>query len=139
MRIDQASGKQTGSKRAGSRRAVRASAAIAVLLVLAGCSSFRMSGRSMYQTSSIAAYQANGMDQWLTTDNANEVVNQMAAKGLIPERAPANTRYHWEIGDPTYLASKEVKTNRVGLRRVFAKMVRDTVTGQKVGCSVWTN
>ncbi|RWD60032.1 MAG: hypothetical protein EOS36_22665 [Mesorhizobium sp.] len=167
MRIDQASGKQTGSKqtgskRAGSRRAVRASAAIAVLLVLAGCSSFRMSGRSMYQTSSIAAYQANGMDQWLTTDNANEVVNQMAAKGLIPEtidcrfadtrpgqvayvskftwkHAPTNTRYHWEIGDPTYLASKEVKANRVGLRRVFAKVVRDTVTGQKVGCSVWTN
>ncbi|TIV95255.1 MAG: hypothetical protein E5V85_21415 [Mesorhizobium sp.] len=162
MRIDQASGKQTGSKRAGSRRAVRASAAIAVLLVLAGCSSFRMSGRSMYQTSSIAAYQANGMDQWLTTDNANEVVNQMAAKGLIPEtidcrfadtrpgqvayvskftwkHAPANTRYHWEIGDPTYLASKEVKANRVGMRRVFAKVVRDTVSGQKVGCSVWTN
>lgn len=135
-----------------------AGAAIGVLLLLAGCSSFR--GRDTYQTSAIAAYQANGIDQWLTTANANEVVNAMAAKGMIPatidcrfadttpgqvayvskftwKRAPANTRYHWEVGDPTYLASKEVRANRVGLRRVFAKGVRDAVTGQKVGCSIW--
>ncbi|RWM05338.1 MAG: hypothetical protein E5X80_26415 [Mesorhizobium sp.] len=156
MRIDQAS----SSRWAGIKWEGRAGAAIAVLLLLAGCSSFRMSGKDTYQTSGIAAYQANGIDQWLTTADADAVVNAMAAKGMIPEtidcrfvdttpgevayvskftwkRAPANTRYNWEIGDPTNLASKKVKTNRVGLRRVFAKVVRDPASGQKVGCSVW--
>ncbi|MDG4884174.1 hypothetical protein [Mesorhizobium sp. WSM4884] len=113
-----------------------------------------MSGRDTYQTS--------GIDEWLTTANADAVVNAMAAKGAIPatidcrfdsnvpgqlaygtkftwKRAPANTRYHWEVGDPTYLASKEVKANRVGLRRVSAKVVQDPATGQKVGCSIWAS
>ena len=54
-------------------------------------------------------------------------------------RASANTRYHWEVGDPAYLASKEVKANRVGLRRVYAKLVQDPISMQKVGCSIWTN
>ncbi|WP_192244747.1 hypothetical protein [Mesorhizobium silamurunense] len=106
--------------------------------------------------------QTSAIDQWLTTANADEVVNAMAAKGMIPEtidcrfadttpgqlayvskftwkRAPANTRYHWEVGDPTYLASKEVRANRVGLRRAYAKVVRDPASGQKVGCSIWTS
>ncbi|KUM24965.1 hypothetical protein AU467_28460 [Mesorhizobium loti] len=110
------------------------------------------SGRDIYRTSSI--------NQWLTTENADAVVHAMAAKGMMPatidcrfadttpgqlaylskftwKRAPTNTRYHWEIGDPTYLASKEVKANRIGLRQVFAKGVRDPATGQKVGCSIW--
>ncbi|TPI19726.1 hypothetical protein [Mesorhizobium sp. B4-1-1] len=55
------------------------------------------------------------------------------------ERAPANTRYHWEVGDPTYLASKDVASSRTGPRRVFAKTVRDAASGQKVGCSIWTS
>ncbi|MDX8512639.1 hypothetical protein [Mesorhizobium captivum] len=152
MRIDQAS-----SKRAGIHWAGRTGAAIGALLLLGGCMS--MGGRDAYQTSAIAY---RGPDQWLTTDNANAVVNAMAAKGMIPatidcrfadttpgqlayvskftwKRAPASTRYHWEIGDPTYLASKEVKSNRVGLRRVFAKVVRDPASGQKVGCSIWAS
>lgn len=139
------------SKRAGSKRTGRASVAIGALLLLAGCMT---SGRDTYQTS--------GIDQWLTTENADAIVNAMAAKGMIPatidcrfadtapgqlayvskftwKRAPANTRYHWEIGDPTYLASKEVKANRSGLRRVFAKVVRDPASGQKVGCSIWAS
>ncbi|MDX8447914.1 hypothetical protein [Mesorhizobium captivum] len=142
---------QENSKRAGSKRAGRASAAIGALLLLAGCMT---SGRDTYQTS--------GINEWLTTENADTVVNAMAAKGMIPatidcrfadttpsqlaylskftwKRAPANTRYHWEVGDPTYLASKEVKSNRVGLRRVFAKVVRDPASGQKVGCSIWAS
>ncbi|RRH95972.1 hypothetical protein EH240_23485 [Mesorhizobium tamadayense] len=108
------------------------------------------------------AYQMSGIDQWLATANANEVVNAMAAKGMIPEtidcrfadttpgqlayvskftwkRAPANTRYRWEVGDPNYLASKKVRSNRVGLHRAFAKVVRDPATRQKVGCSIWTS
>ncbi|AZO24640.1 hypothetical protein EJ070_30835 [Mesorhizobium sp. M1E.F.Ca.ET.045.02.1.1] len=158
MRSNQASSERAGSRRAGIKWAGWAGAAIGALLLLAGCSSFR--GRDTYQTSALAAYQKNGIDQWLTTENANEVVNAMAAKGMIPatidcrfadatpgqvayvskftwKRAPANTRYHWEVGDPTYLASKEVRANRVGLRRVFAKAVRDAATGQKIGCSIW--
>ncbi|TIT86977.1 MAG: hypothetical protein E5W55_29545, partial [Mesorhizobium sp.] len=115
MGLGRESSKRAGSKRAGSKRTGRASAAIGVLLLLAGCMT---SGRATYQTS--------GIDQWLTTENADAVVNAMAAKGMIPatidcrfadtapgqlayvskftwKRAPANTRYHWEIGDPTYL------------------------------------
>jgi hypothetical protein len=113
-----------------------------------------------HQPRGIDAYQTSGIDQWLATADADKVVNAMSAKGLMPatidcrfadttpgqvaylskftwRRAPANTRYHWEIGDPTYLASDEVKANRVGLRRVFAKATRDAATGQKVGCSIW--
>ncbi|RUT98161.1 hypothetical protein EOD23_27440 [Mesorhizobium sp. USDA-HM6] len=150
MRINQASGKQARSEWAGSRRAGWAGATIGALLLLGGCMS--MSGRDAYRTSSI--------DQWLTTEDADKVVTAMAAKGMMPEtidcrfagttpgqlaylskftwkRAPANTRYHWEVGDPTYLASKELRANRVGLRRVFAKGVRDPATRQKVGCSIW--
>ncbi|WFP75026.1 hypothetical protein [Mesorhizobium sp. WSM4906] len=155
---------QAGSKHTASKRAGRASAAIGALLLaaLAGCSSFRTGGMYAYQMSGTDAYRSNGIDQWLTTENANEAVNAMAAKGMIPEtidcrfadttpgqlsyvskftwkRAPANTRYHWEVGDPAYLASKEVKANRVGLRRAYAKLVQDPVTGQKVGCSIWTS
>lgn len=145
---------QTDTKLALGRRASKAGAAIGALLLLGGCMT---SGRD--QTSSIA-YQ--GKDQWLTTEDANKAVDAMAAKGMTPatidcqfvdttpgqlayvskftwKRAPANTRYHWEVGDPTYLASNEVKANRVGLRRVFAKEVRDPASGQKVGCSIWTS
>jgi hypothetical protein len=156
MRINPEGSKRASIKRAGSKWsgkwAGRSGAAIGALLLLGGCMS--MSGRDTYQTS--------GIDQWLTTANANEVVNAMAAKGMIPEtidcrfadttpgqlayvskftwkRAPANTRYHWEVGDPTYLASKEVRSNRIGLRRAYAKVVQDPATGQKVGCSIWTN
>ncbi|RWA69691.1 MAG: hypothetical protein EOR43_23715 [Mesorhizobium sp.] len=134
-----------------SKRAGKAGATIGVLLLLGGCASFHA-----FQMSR----PARTGDQWLTTEDADKAVNAMAAKGMMPEtidcrfadtrpgqvaylskftwmRAPANTRYHWEIGDPTYLASKEVKANRVGLRRVFAKVVRDPASGQKVGCSVW--
>lgn len=157
MRIDQAESKWAGRKQAGSKRTVtgragKAGAAIAALLLLGGCMT---GGRD--QTASIA-YRSAG--QWLTTDEANRTVDAMAAKGMIPatidcrfadntpgqpayvskftwKRAPANARYHWEVGDPAYLASKEVSVNRVGLRRVSAKVVRDSATGQKVGCSVW--
>jgi hypothetical protein len=151
MRINREGSKRAGSKWS-SKWAGRSGAAIGALLLLGGCMS--MSGRDTYQTS--------GIDQWLTTANANEVVNAMAAKGMIPEtidcrfadttpgqlayvskftwkRAPANTRYHWEVGDPNSLASKEVRSNRVGLRRAYAKVVQDPATGQKVGCSIWTN
>ncbi|WP_127407240.1 hypothetical protein [Mesorhizobium sp. M4A.F.Ca.ET.050.02.1.1] len=115
-----------------------------------------------YRTSGRDTFQTSGIDAWLTAANADAVVNAMAAKGLMPatidcrfdrtvpgqvayaskftwQRAPANTRYHWEVGDPTYLASKEVKSNRVGLHRIAAKIVRDPATGRKVGCSIWTN
>lgn len=151
MRINQA-----GSSREGSKWAGRASATIGALLLasLAGCMTYRTSGRDTFQTS--------GIDAWLTAANADAVINAMAAKGLMPatidcrfdhtvpgqvayaskftwQRAPANTRYHWEVGDPTYLASKEVKSNRVGLHRIAAKTVRDPATGQKVACSIWTN
>lgn len=156
MRIDQASSRQVGSKLAG------VAIGALVLAALAGCASFRTSGMYAYQMSGTNAYQANGNDQWLTTADADQLVNAMAAKGMIPEtidcrfadttpgqlaystkftwkRAPANSRYHWEIGDPAYLASKEVKANRVGLRRAYAKLVQDPVTGQKVGCSIWVS
>ncbi|TPJ32536.1 hypothetical protein [Mesorhizobium sp. B2-8-3] len=149
MRINQA-----GSKWADTRRASKAGAAIGALLLLGGCMT---SGRD--QTGSIAY---RGADRWLRTADANKTVDAMAAKGMIPatidcrfsdttpgqpayvskftwKRAPANSRYHWEVGDPTYLASKEVGANRVGLRRVFAKVVRDSATGQKVGCSIWVS
>ena len=154
MRINQASEKQAGSEQARSWRTSKASAAIGALLLasLGGCMS--MGNRDTFQTSSI--------NEWLTTDDANKVVDAMAAKGMTPatidcqfadttpgqvsylskftwKRAPANSRYHWEVGDPTYLASKEVKANRVGLRRVFAKEVRDPASGQRVGCSVWVS
>jgi hypothetical protein len=151
MRINQA-----GSRRSGSKWAGRASATIGALLLasLAGCMTYRASGRDTFQTS--------GIEEWLTATDADAVVNAMAAKGLMPatidcrfdravpgqvayvskftwQRAPANTRYHWEVGDPTYLASKELKSNRVGLHRIAAKIVRDPATGRKVGCSIWTN
>ncbi|MDX8517400.1 hypothetical protein [Mesorhizobium dulcispinae] len=149
MRIDQASSRLAGSRWAVSKWAGRASVTLGALMLLGGCMT---SGRD----------QTSAIDRWLTTADANAVVNAMAAKGLIPEtidcrfadttpaqlayvskftwkRAPANTRYHWEVGDPTYLASKEVRANRVGLRRVFAKVVRDPASGRKVGCSVWTS
>jgi len=152
MRINQASIDEAIGRRAGRKRAARASAALAALLLLGGCMSMR--GRDTVQTSSI--------DQWLATADANNVVNAMAEKGMIPEtidcrfadttpgqvayvskftwmRASANTRYHWEVGDPACLASKEVKANRVGLRRVYAKLVQDPISMQKVGCSIWTN
>ncbi|TPN76017.1 hypothetical protein FJ987_30465 [Mesorhizobium sp. CU2] len=153
MRIDQAGG--NSSKRAVIRWTSKAGAAIGALLLLGGC----MSMGARDQTSSIA-YRASSVDQWLATADADVVVNQMAAKGMIPatidcrfadttpgqvayvskftwKRAPANARYHWEVGDPTYLASKEVRANRVGLKRVAAKVVRDPASGQTVGCSVW--
>lgn len=140
----------------GTERTGRAGATIALLLLaaLAGCSTF--------QTSSTDTSQPTGTDQWLTTEDANKAVDAMAAKGMIPatidcrfddttpgqlayssrftwKRAPANARYHWEVGDPSYLASAEVKSNRVGLHRVFAKTVQDPASGQKVGCSIWTS
>ncbi|WP_320236441.1 hypothetical protein [Mesorhizobium montanum] len=125
---------------------------MAALMLLGGCMT--------HQPTGIDASQTSGIDQWLTTANADTVVNAMAAKGMMPatidcrfadstqgqqayvskftwRRAPTNTRYHWEVGDPTYLASKEVRANRIGLRRVFAKEVRDPASGQKVGCSIW--
>ena len=151
---------QQGNEQAGSKWAGRASATIAVALVtvLVGCASFRMGGRD--QAYGMSASQTRGAEDWLATADADKVVNAMSAKGLMPAtidcrfadttpgqvaylskftwmRAPANTRYHWEVGDPTYLASKEVRANRVGLKRVDAKLVRDAATGQKVGCSVW--
>lgn len=154
MRIDQTGGKQAGGERARGWAASKASATIGALLLasLGGCMS--MSGKDTYRTGAIR--------EWLTTADANKVVDAMAAKGMTPatidcrfsdttpgqpayvskftwKRAPANTRYHWEVGDPTYLASKEVRANRVGLRRVFAKVVRDPASGQKVGCSIWTS
>ncbi|MDX8460647.1 hypothetical protein [Mesorhizobium humile] len=141
-----------GIDREDSKRAGKAIATMAALMLLAGCMT--------HQPRGIDAYQTSGIDQWLATADADKVVNAMSAKGLMPatidcrfadttpgqvaylskftwRRAPANTRYHWEIGDPTYLASDEVKANRVGLRRVFAKATRDAATGQKVGCSIW--
>ena len=143
-----------GIDREDSKRAGKAIAAMAALTLLGGCMT--------HQPRGIDAYQTGGIDQWLTTDDANKVVDAMAAKGMTPatidcqfadttpgqvaylskftwKRAPANARYHWEIGDPTYLASKEVRANRVGLKRVFAKVVRDPASGQTVGCSVWTS
>ncbi|TGP57320.1 hypothetical protein EN873_04350 [bacterium M00.F.Ca.ET.230.01.1.1] len=134
------------------KRAGKAGAAFAALMLLGGCMTHLPRG--------IDAYQTSGIDQWLATADADKVVNAMAANGLIPatidcrfadttpgqvayvskftwKRAPANARYHWEVGDPAYLASKEVRANRVGLKRVFAKEVRDSATGQRVGCSVW--
>ncbi|RTL98128.1 MAG: hypothetical protein EKK31_26155 [Hyphomicrobiales bacterium] len=141
-----------GIYREHSKRAAKAGAAFAALMLLGGCMT--------HQPTGIDAYQTSGIDQWLATADADKVVNAMGAKGLMPAtidcrfadttpgqvaylskftwmRAPANTRYHWEVGDPAYLASKEVSVNRVGLRRVSAKVVRDPATGQKVGCSVW--
>ncbi|MDX8454581.1 hypothetical protein RFM98_17615 [Mesorhizobium sp. VK9D] len=141
-----------GIDRQDSKRAGKAGAAMAALMLLGGCMT--------HQPTGIDAYQTGGIDQWLTTANADAVVNAMAAKGMMPatidcrfadttpgqlayvskftwRRAPTNTRYHWEVGDPSYLVSKEVKANRVGLRRVFAKEVRDAASGQKVGCSIW--
>ena len=141
-----------GIDREDSKRAGKAIATMAALMLLGGCMT--------HQPRGIDAYQTSGIDQWLATADADKVVNAMSAKGLMPatidcrfadttpgqvaylskftwRRAPANTRYHWEIGDPTYLASDEVKANRVGLRRVFAKATRDVATGQKVGCSIW--
>ncbi|TGT70782.1 hypothetical protein EN802_20905 [bacterium M00.F.Ca.ET.159.01.1.1] len=141
-----------GIYREHSKQAGKAGTAFAALMLLGGCMTHLPRG--------IDAYQTSGVDQWLATADADKVVNKMAAKGMIPatidcrfadttpgqvayvskftwKRAPANARYHWEVGDPAYLASKEVRANRVGLKRVFAKEVRDSATGQRVGCSVW--
>lgn len=141
-----------GIDRKDSKRAGKAAAAMAALMLLAGCMTHQPTGIDARQTSSI--------NQWLTTDDADKVVSAMSAKGMMPatiscrfadttpgqvayrskftwKRAPANTRYHWEVGDPTYLASKDVASSRTGLRRVYAKTVRDADTGQKVGCSIW--
>jgi hypothetical protein len=141
-----------GIDRKDCKRAGRASTTLAALMLLGGCMT--------HQPAGIDAYQTSGIDQWLTTPEADKVVNAMSAKGLMPatidcrfadttpgqvayrskftwKRAKTNTRYHWEIGDPAYLASDAVKANRVGLRRVFAKGARDAATGQKVGCSIW--
>ncbi|WP_224543962.1 hypothetical protein [Mesorhizobium sp. CA16] len=143
-----------GIDRLDSKRAGKTGAAMAVLMVLAGCMT--------HQPSGIDAYQTSSTDQWLTTSDADKVVSAMSVKGMMPatidcrfdnatpgqvayrskftwKQAPANTRYHWEVGDPTYLASKDVASNRTGLRRVYAKTVRDTATGQKVGCSIWAS
>ncbi|CDX22340.1 exported hypothetical protein [Mesorhizobium plurifarium] len=141
-----------GIDRQDSKRAGKTGAAMAALMLLSGCMTHQPTGTDAYRTNSIG--------QWLTTDDADKVVSAMSAKGMMPAtidcrfadttpgqvaylskftwmRAPANTRYHWEVGDPAYLASKEVRANRVGLKRVDAKLVRDSATGQKVGCSVW--
>ena len=141
------------SRRAGSKRTGKAGATIGVLLLLGGCASFH----TFHMSSPTSAG-----DEWLTAANVDNVLKARAAKGMMPAtidcrfdnatagqlaygtkfpwmRAPANTRYHWEVGDPNYLASKEVKANRVGLRRVFAKEVRDAASGQKVGCSIWAS
>lgn len=141
-----------GIDRQDSKRAGKTGAAMAALMLLSGCMTHQPTGIDAYRTSSI--------NQWLTTADADKVVSAMSAKGMMPAtidcrfadtkpgqvaylskftwmRAPANTRYHWEVGDPAYLASKEVRANRVGLRRLDAKLVRDSATGQKVGCSVW--
>ena len=143
-----------GNDRQGSKRAGKATATMAALMLLGGCMT--------HQPSGIDAYQTSGINEWLTTTDADKVVSTMSAQGLMPatidcrfadttpgqvayvtkftwKRAPANTRYHWEVGDPTYLASDEVKANRVGLRRVFVKTVRDAASGQKVGCSIWAS
>ena len=143
-----------GIDREDGKRAGKASAALAALMLLAGCMT--------HQPTGIDAYQTSGINQWLATADADKAVSAMGAKGMMPatidcrfadttpgqvaylskftwKRAPANSRYHWEVGDPTYLASKEVKANRVGLRRVFAKEVRDPASGQRVGCSVWVS
>ncbi|TPK90636.1 MULTISPECIES: hypothetical protein [unclassified Mesorhizobium] len=141
-----------GIDQESSKRAGKTGATMAALMLLAGCMTHQATGTDAYRTSSI--------DQWLATDDADKVVSAMSAKGMMPatincrfadttpgqaayrskftwKRAPANTRYHWEVGDPTYLASKDVASSRTGLRRVFAKTVRDAATGQKVGCSIW--
>ena len=141
-----------GIDREDGKRAGKATAAFAALMLLGGCMT--------HQPTGIDALQTSGINQWLTTADADKAVNAMSAKGMMPatidcrfadttpgqvayvskftwKRAPANTRYHWEVGDPTYLASDEVKANRVGLRRVFAKATRDAASGQRVGCSIW--
>ncbi|BCM18629.1 hypothetical protein [Mesorhizobium sp. J8] len=141
-----------GIDREDCKRAGKAGTTLAALMLLAGCMTHQQAGIDAYRTSSI--------DQWLTTADADKVVSAMSAKGMMPatidcrfadttpgqvaylskftwKRAPANTRYHWEVGDPAYLASREVRANQVGLKRVDAKLVRDAATGQKVGCSVW--
>ncbi|TPI50570.1 hypothetical protein FJ417_29960 [Mesorhizobium sp. B3-1-7] len=143
-----------GIDRQDSKRAGKTGAAMAALMLLAGCMTHQPTGTDAYRTSSI--------DQWLTTDDADKAVSAMSAKGMMPatincrfadttpgkvayrskftwKRAPANTRYHWEVGDPAYLASKDVASSRVGLRRTFAKTVRDPATGQKMGCSIWVS
>jgi hypothetical protein len=143
-----------GIDRQDSKRAGKTGAAMAALMLLAGCMT--------HQPTGIDARQTGSINQWLTTADADKMVSAMSAKGMVPatincrfadttpgqvayrskftwKRAPANTRYHWEVGDPTYLASDEVKANRVGLRRVFAKTVREPASGQKVGCSIWTS
>jgi len=141
-----------GIDREDGKLAGKASAALAALMLLAGCMT--------HQPTGIDAYQTSGINQWLATADADKAVSAMGAKGMMPatidcrfadttpgqvaylskftwKRAPTNTRYHWEVGDPAYLASDAVKANRVGMRRVFAKGARDPATGQKVGCSVW--
>jgi hypothetical protein len=140
--------------RQASRWAGNAGAAICALLLLGGCVSNPADDPASDATS------ASG--QWLKTADADRVVNAMSAKGFAPasidcrfedttpgqlayaskftwRRSPPNARFHWEVGDPAYLASNEVKANRVGLRRVSAKTVTDAATGQKVGCSIWSS
>ncbi len=148
----QVGGHQAGGQQVEGQQAGRlAGATIGALLLLRGCASFHK-----YQMSR----PTSAKDKWLTTENADAVVQAMAAKGMMPEtidcrfadttpgqlaylskftwkRAPQNTRYHWEVGDPAYLSSNAVKANRVGLRRVSAKTVTDPATGQTVGCSIW--
>ncbi|UCI06477.1 hypothetical protein [Mesorhizobium sp. B1-1-8] len=138
-----------GFNQKGSKRAARASATIGALL-LGGCMTGPLSGPT------------SAGNEWLTKVNAPEIVNAMGVKGMMPatidcrfdnatpgnvaygvkftwKRAPRKARWHWEIGDPDSPASKEVKASRAGLHRVFAKNVQEPVSGQKVGCSIWTN
>jgi len=138
--------------RQAGKRAGKASAATGALLLLGGCLTSPPNNAASDPTIT--------SDQWLKTADADQVVNAMSAKGFAPatidcrfedntpgqlayaskftwRRSPPNTRFHWEVGDPAYLASSEVKANRVGMRRVSAKTVMDAATGQKVGCSIW--
>ncbi|MBZ9734170.1 hypothetical protein LB534_07310 [Mesorhizobium sp. CA18] len=139
-----------GFNRQDGKRAGATIATMAALMLLGGCMTHSPSGPAVSR------------DEWLTTSDADKVVSAMSAKGMMPatidcrfdntapgqvayrskftwKQAPANTRYHWEVGDPNYLASKDVASNRVGLRRVFAKTARDPATRQKVGCSIWAS
>jgi len=130
-----------GIDRQGSKRAGKATATMAALMLLGGCMT--------HQPSGIDAYQTSGINEWLTTTDADKVVSTMSAQGLMPatidcrfadttpgqvayvskftwKRAPANTRYHWEVGDPTYLASDEVKAT---LRKNFDDGVAEELFG----------
>lgn len=139
-----------GIDRAESRRGASATVAVLLLATLGGCVTSQGGG------------EVTARDDWLTAARANQVANAMGAKGMMAatvdcrfdnntpgnlaystrftwKKAPKNARWHWEVGDPAYLASKEVRANRAGLHRTFARTVQDKATGQKVGCAIWAS